>query len=103
MVGQPAGGYNLLYLLLDHSKLGHELSSEVTSSRQLSSQLRKRTLTIMKMFQHKLHRVMMQSVRLYADNLVSMDVCGWSITGAKQILGDTVSVLALSILLIVVL
>ena len=45
----------------------------------------------MKMFQHKLHRVMMQAIRLYADNLVSMDVCGWSITGAKQILGDTVS------------
>ena len=45
----------------------------------------------MKMFQHKLHRVMMQSIRLYADNLISMDVCGWSVTGAKQILGDTVS------------
>ena len=67
------------------------MSSEVTSSRQLSSQLRKRTLTIMKMFQHKLHRVMMQSIRLYADNLISMDVCGWSVTGAKKILGDTVS------------
>ena len=45
----------------------------------------------MKMFQLKLHRFMMQSIRLYADNLISMDVCGWSIAGAKQILGDTVS------------
>jgi len=45
----------------------------------------------MKMFQHKLHRVMIQSMRLYADNLISMDVCGWSVTGAKQILGETVS------------
>ena len=34
---------------------------------------------------------MIQSIRLYADNLISMDVCGWSVTGAKQILGDTVS------------
>ena len=45
----------------------------------------------MRLFQHKLHRVMIQSIRLYADNLISMDVCGWSVTGAKQILGDTVS------------
>ena len=45
----------------------------------------------MKMFQHKLHRAMMQSLRLYADNLISMDVCGWSVIGAKEILGDTVS------------
>ena len=45
----------------------------------------------MKMFQLKLHRVMIQSIQLYADNIVSMDICGWSVIGAKQILGDTVS------------
>ena len=53
----------------------------------------------MKMFQHKLHRVMIQSVRLYADNLIAMDVCGWSVTGAKQILGDAVSLTVVRLML----
>ena len=67
-----------------------EFSPEVTKARQQASERLKGAKNIKVVFLKKLNKILLGCLKLYADNLVCMDLCGWSSAEAIKLLGDQV-------------
>ena len=63
---------------------------EVTKARQQASERQKEAQTIKVAFLKKLNKVLIGCLKLYADNLLCMDLCGWSSVEANKLLGEQV-------------
>jgi hypothetical protein len=73
---------------------------EVTKARQVASERQKNAKNIKAAFLKKLNRAFISSLRLYADNLLCMDLCGWSSVEARNLLGEQVSIYTLPVLIV---
>ena len=63
---------------------------EVTKARQQASERQKDAKNIRQAFLKRLNRILITSLKLYADNLLCMDLCGWSSAEANKLLGEQV-------------
>lgn len=68
-----------------------EYSPEVMKARNQALERQRNAKNIRGVFLRKLNRILIGSLKLYADNLICMDLCGWSSREAIQLLGDQVS------------
>lgn len=74
-----------LQLLMD------EYSPEVTKARQQASERQNSARNLKSAFLKKLNKILLCCLKLYADNLLCMDLCGWGTMEAIKLLGDEVS------------
>ncbi len=75
-----------------------EYSPEVSKAREQASERQKNAKNIKTAFLKKLNKILIGCLRLYVDNLVCMDLCGWSSAEAVKLLGDQVTYLDLCVL-----
>lgn len=68
----------------------NEFSPEVSKARQQASDRQKSARNIKVAFLKKLNKILIGCLRLYADNLLCMDLCGWSMNEAVSLLGEQV-------------
>ena len=64
----------------------------MSKAREQASERQRSAKNIKVAFLKKLNKILIGWLRLYADNLLCMDLCGWSSSEAVQLLGDQVRV-----------
>lgn len=62
----------------------------MTKARQQASDRQRDAKNIKAVFLKKLNKAFISSLKLYADNLLCMDLCGWSSVEASKLLGEPV-------------
>ena len=67
-----------------------EYAPEVTKARNKASERQKSAKQLKSMFLKKLNRTMINSLMLYADNMLCMDLCCWSAQDAVKLIGRQV-------------
>ena len=67
-----------------------EFSPEVSKARQQATERQRNARDIKAAFLKKLNKILIGCLKLYADNLLCMDLCGWSSNEAIKLLGDQV-------------
>ena len=72
--------------------LADEYAPEVSKAREQASERQKSAKNIKIAFLKKLNKILIGCLRLYVDNLLCMDLCGWSSSEAVKLLGDQVCV-----------
>ena len=63
----------------------------MTKAREQASERQRNAKNIKAEFLKKLNKVMVRSLKLYADNILCMDLCGWGSADAIKLLGEQVS------------
>ncbi|CAI8016964.1 hypothetical protein GBAR_LOCUS10358, partial [Geodia barretti] len=71
---------------LDEPRRAHDYAPDVANAKRQASQQLKHVENTHAEFLKKLHKIMNNSLRLYADNLMCMDLCCWSNSEATQLL-----------------
>jgi len=69
-----------------------ECAPEVTKARKKASERQKSAKLLKMTFLKKLNHTMINSLKLYADNMLCMDLCCWSVPEAVLLIGQQVGV-----------
>ena len=89
-ITQPFSFFLFFFFNLVQLTPATECAPEVIKARNKASERQKSAKQLKMVFLKKLNRTMINSLRLYADNMLCMDLCCWPVHDAARLIGQQV-------------